>query len=575
MSSSVGRNSLIMAGGTAASRVTGQLRTILLAWAMGTTGMAANAYQAGSMIPQVIFTLVSGGIFNAVLVPQIVRTLQDDDAETKLNRLVTFAIVLLAGVTVLMACATPLLTMLYVDGDPAMMALTNAFTLWCMPQIFFYGLYTVLGQILAAKNHFATYAWSSVGANIISCTGFALFIALFGRASEQPIEFWTGSKILLTAGTWTLGVAFQALILFVPMRRLGIRFRPTWGVRGIGLRSMGPVAAWSVGIVVVDQIANVVSTRITTGAPQQAESLYGLAQFDVAGNATFQNAYTIYLLPYSLIAVSVATAVFPMISRSAAAHDLSGARDSLSEALRNVGLIMCYFAAGFLVMPTEIALALLPSVSVQEAVLISFPLMTLSCALPLTSSYLIIQRTFYAFEDGRSPFVFTVLQVVLQMAILLAGTVFMPSTQWVLMLGVASSAGYVLSFPPLIVMLRRRFEGRLDGARILRTFAKAVIAALCSTVVGLVLREPTHALLGAHVNISGILDPSVAGSFDAGHMNWLQAVGSCVILGVTTLGVYLLVLRLLKTEELNTFFGMLARRLPVGNSRNSEDHPGR
>ena len=58
MSSSVGRNSLIMASGTAASRVTGQIRTILLAWALGTTGYAANAYQAGSMIPQVIYTLV-------------------------------------------------------------------------------------------------------------------------------------------------------------------------------------------------------------------------------------------------------------------------------------------------------------------------------------------------------------------------------------------------------------------------------------------------------------------------------------------------------------------------------------
>ena len=92
MSSSVGRNSLIMASGTAASRVTGQIRTILLAWALGTTGYAANAYQAGSMIPQVIYTLVSGGIFNAVLVPQIVRTLKAKDAETRLNKLITLAI---------------------------------------------------------------------------------------------------------------------------------------------------------------------------------------------------------------------------------------------------------------------------------------------------------------------------------------------------------------------------------------------------------------------------------------------------------------------------------------------------
>ena len=185
MSSSVGRNSLIMASGTAASRVTGQIRTILLAWALGTTGYAANAYQAGSMIPQVIYTLVSGGIFNAVLVPQIVRTLKAKDAETKLNKLITLAITMLLAVTILMALCTPLLTKLYVNGSPETMALATSFTLWCMPQIFFYGLYTVVGQILAAKDHFTAYAWSSVGANIISCIGFGTFIALFGRQRGQ------------------------------------------------------------------------------------------------------------------------------------------------------------------------------------------------------------------------------------------------------------------------------------------------------------------------------------------------------------------------------------------------------
>ncbi|MDN6485827.1 MAG: murein biosynthesis integral membrane protein MurJ, partial [Bifidobacterium mongoliense] len=137
MSSSVGRNSLIMATGTAASRLTGQIRTILLAAAVGTTGLAANAYQAGAMIPQVVFTLVSGGIFNAVLVPQIVRTFKQEGAERKLNKLITFAVTLLLGMTLLMSAASPLLTRLYTDSGPDMTALTNAFTLWCMPQILF------------------------------------------------------------------------------------------------------------------------------------------------------------------------------------------------------------------------------------------------------------------------------------------------------------------------------------------------------------------------------------------------------------------------------------------------------
>ena len=231
MSSSVGRNSLIMATGTAASRVTGQLRTILLAAAIGTTGLAANAYQAGSMIPQSVFTLVSGGIFNAVLVPQIVRTLKEKDAQERLNRLITLAIGILLAMTVVMAAASPLLARLYVGSDDhQMIALTTSFTLWCMPQVFFYGLYTVLGQILAAKDHFLTYAWSSTGANIISCAGFTGFILLFSKANEQPLEFWTADKIALTAGTWTLGVAFQALILFLPLARIGFKYKPSFGL---------------------------------------------------------------------------------------------------------------------------------------------------------------------------------------------------------------------------------------------------------------------------------------------------------------------------------------------------------
>lgn len=551
MTSSVGRNSLIMASGTAASRISGQIRTILLAAAMGTTGIAANAYQAGSMIPQVVFTLVSGGIFNAVLVPQIVRTLREKDAQNRLNKLITFAIVLLLGVTLLMTVSTPLLTRLYANGGgPDMIALTNAFTLWCMPQIFFYGLYTVLGQILAAKNHFGMYAWSSVGANLISCAGFTAFIVLFGKANEQPLSFWTNGRIALTAGTWTLGVGFQALILFLPLMHLGIRYRPNWGFRGIGLRSMGPVAAWSVGIVAVDQLATIINTRITTSAPNIASRMLGISQFAVAGNASYQNAYTIYILPYSLIAVSVATAIFPKISQAVATRDITAARDDLSQALRNVGLLMCFFSVAFLVFPKAITLALLPSISEHEVTLMSGPLMMLALGLPLSSAYLIIQRTFYAFEDGRHPFIFVVLQSVIQIAVLLIGLLFVPATGWTELLGAAISAGYILAFPALVWMLRKRFGGFLDGRRIAATYVKAGAASAAALAIGWWLRGPLDTLVGA--------GPGVRHAPGTASMNWFQAVAVCIMMTVVIAAVYFTVLKMLRTEEL----GALAAGLP-------------
>ena len=527
MSSSVGRNSLIMASGTAASRVTGQVRTILLAWALGTTGYAANAYQAGSMIPQVIYTLVSGGIFNAVLVPQIVRTLKAKDAETKLNKLITLAITMLLGVTLLMAIATPLLTRLYVNGSPETMALATSFTLWCMPQIFFYGLYTVVGQILAAKDHFVTYAWSSVGANVISCIGFGTFIALFGRATERPLEFWTPTKIALTAGAWTLGVAFQALVLFIPLTKIGLRYRPKFGIHGIGLRSMGPVAIWSVGIVIVDQIGNILITRVATSAPFTAQLKLHINPLDVAGNATYQNAYTIYMLPYSLIAVSVATAIFPKISRAIAERNLAEARNDLSQSLRVMGLIMCFFGAAFVVLPLPIILSLLPSVTVREALLMCGPLVALGFGIPFASSYLIIQRTFYSFEDGRNPFLFTVMSIGTQVIVLLVGEAVLPPTDWVTLIGVSGTLSFMLPFPILFVMLRKRFNGNVDGRRIFLSYAKSIIAEISAIAVGLFCRDGVYRLVGARIGR------------DDGAMNWGQAVLSAMILAIIIAIVYL------------------------------------
>lgn len=550
MSSSVGRNSLIMASGTAASRVTGQIRTILLAWALGTTGYAANAYQAGSMIPQVIYTLVSGGIFNAVLVPQIVRTLKAKDAETKLNKLITLAITMLLAVAILMALCTPLLTRLYVNGGPETMALATSFTLWCMPQIFFYGLYTVIGQILAAKDHFTAYAWSSVGANIISCIGFGTFIALFGRATEHLLDFWTADKIALTAGTWTLGVAFQALVLFIPLTKIGLKYRPQFGIRGIGLRSMGPVAAWSVGIVVIDQLANIVITRTSTNAPMLAQQQFGINPLDVAGNASYQNAYTIYMLPYSLIAVSLATAIFPKISRAVADHNIAEARIDLSQALRNMGVIMCYFSVAFVVMPVPIILALLPSVSVKEAILMAGPLIALGVGLPFASAYLIIQRTFYAFEDGKSPFIFMLFAMGIQAIGVIIGAKLLPPTEWTTMIGTVGAISYILPIPILYVMLRKRFENNIDGLRIAVSYIKSISAAATAMFIGVTARDSIYHLVGAQI---GAVD---------GHMNWIQAVSCAALLAIVTFIVYVGMLRLLRSEEFDEAIALIYSRIP-------------
>ncbi|RSX50126.1 murein biosynthesis integral membrane protein MurJ [Bifidobacterium callimiconis] len=554
---SVGRNSLIMAAGTAASRVTGQIRSILLAAAIGTTGIAANAYQTGSMIPQVIFTLISGGIFNAVLVPQIVRTLKHEDANERLNKLITVSITLLIAVTAVMMLGTPLVTRLYVNPNwaPDQRALVNAFTLWCMPQIFFYGLYLVLGQILAAKGRFGMYAWSSVGANVISCAGFTAFIMLFGKADRMPMDFWTEDKILLTAGTWTLGVAFQAVILFLPLMRLGLHYRPKWGLHGIGLRSMGKVAAWSLAMTMLNLVVGMVTSQINTGAPHAGHDLY-----NIAGNGSYQYAYSLYILPYSLIAVSITTAVFPKLSRAISDHDVATAREDLSSSLRTVGLSMVFFSAALIAMPVPITRALLPSVNVHDALLIAGPLVTLSIGLVPISAFLLIQRTFYAYEDGKSPFLFALLENAVQMALLLPAIMIAPPQQWATLVGLALSLAYILTIPFIFLRLRKRMGGNLDGRRIIVMHAKAIVAGVAAGVACWLACKPVMRLL--HVDV---------GPFD-GHMGWIDSLIICIVGTIVTAVVYALLLMALRVDEFTSLVNAVkARFLHRGGANGASD----
>ncbi|TCD54283.1 lipid II flippase MurJ [Alloscardovia theropitheci] len=532
--SSVGKNSLIMASGTLASRLTGMIRTVLLAAAVGTTGIAANAYQTGSSVPQIIYTLISGGLFNAILVPQIVRTLKSKDSKKHLDKLVTLSILILLGITVLMMLGTNIITSIFLSASwtGPQRALANGFTLWCTPQIFFYGLYTVLGQILAAKDKFAMYAWSSVAANIVSSAGFIIFLVLFGNASRQPLDFWTTDKIALTAGAWTLGVAVQALLLFIPLIRSGYHFRFSWGFRGIGLRSMGHVAVWSLAITIMTQITSIITSRIASGAPLAANDA-----FNVAGNGSYQNAMSIYILPYSLFAVSLATATFPQISNLIAERHIEKAADVVNRTMRSSSLIMCFFTSLMLALPLQLSAVFLPSIDGDQMILMSPIIFFLTLGLPFTSLVLLAQRAFYAFEDGKSPFIIAAVQSGLMLIIQIGAWRFANPRVQTPLLGLAVSISYMLCIPVLLVMVYRRFRGKFRIGKFVVTHIKILIASVATYIIS----ELTSQGLSDFLQFN----PQTA----HGRFGWFSAVIICALTTIVAFIVYSAILLVLNTHE--------------------------
>nr|WP_284288962.1 lipid II flippase MurJ [Angustibacter aerolatus] len=195
--------------------------------------------------------------------PQITRAAKHaDGGRAFLDRLLTISLLGLAAVTVVATLASPLVPVLLQPGggrpwDPATQHLAVAFAYWCVPQVFFYGLYTVLGQVLNARGRFGAYMWAPVVNNVVAIAGLAVLLhqpgQARGRAARTPSTAWDGGRVAVLAGTATLGVAVQALVLLWPLHRMGFRYRPRFGLRGVGLGGAGRVAAWTFAAALVSQ----------------------------------------------------------------------------------------------------------------------------------------------------------------------------------------------------------------------------------------------------------------------------------------------------------------------------------
>ena len=267
---SIGRAGAIMASGTLVSRMLGLVRAALLTGVIGTTGYAADAFTAANSLPNTFYLLIAGGAVNAIFVPQIVRAKLRPDGDDFVNRIITISLALLAGATVVMTLLAPLAVRLYYNVDNSQaLGLATVFAVICLPQIFFYGLYTILGQVLNAHGRFAGYMWAPALANIVAIVGLVWFQRAGFPTAAAPAD-WTTEMIVVLAGSATLSIIVQAVSLIFPLRRIGFRYHPVWGIRGHGLGEVSTVAKWTFGSIVVSSLGFVVTSRVLTRATRSA-----------------------------------------------------------------------------------------------------------------------------------------------------------------------------------------------------------------------------------------------------------------------------------------------------------------
>ncbi|MFZ0322754.1 MAG: murein biosynthesis integral membrane protein MurJ [Actinomycetes bacterium] len=471
------RSSSVMAAGTLASRFTGVFKNIALVAAVG-TGVFADTYSVANMLPTVVYTLFIGGAINAVFVPQLVRRMKDDEdgGTAYAHRLVTAVGLVLLLLSVLAVLFAPLIVRLYSSGwNEQQIQVSTAFARLMLPQIFFYGAFTVLAQVLNARGRFGVPMFAPIVNNVVvilSALAF-LWVAGIGVTTRTVTE---GEILLLGIGT-TLGTVFQALVLVPVLRRTGFSFRPRFDLRGHGLGKAWSLARWTITLVLINQVGTLLIVRLATKANVQDATVN-------AGAAVYTNAYTVFILPQSVITVSIVTALLPQLSRLAHEGQWDVVRERMSWALRTTTSLLVPCAAVLVAFGEPIGILLFGygSAGVEGAQQLGLTVAAYAVGLPAFSAYYTLLRGYYALEDTRTPTINALLLNGVNVAIAYLTFPYISAAWRIPALGLAYALSYWVALVPLWMRLARRLDG-LQTALVVRTFVRVCIATTISVLV--------------------------------------------------------------------------------------------
>lgn len=547
---SLARSSLVMVGGSFASRALGVVRGALMTAIIGTLA-AGDAFGLANTLPNVLYLLAAGGILNAVLVPALSRAMKlEDGGQEFTDRVITVALTGMAVLTgVIMLGAGFFVWLLSGDRGPQFNSLALAFTLMCLPQVFFYGVYALLGQILNARERFGAFAWAPFVANVVAIAGLVAFMVVYpdpqqvgagGRRLPRPPEAWTGGMIWLFAGTATLSVVAQALWLVPALRRAGFTYRPRWGLRGVGLGGVSRLALWAFGGLAVSQLGFFINTAVLNHAAG-----FGTESHPIRGPLLYQVAFTIFMLPHAFIAVSIITALFPRLSRDAADGDTPALLRDFRRGL-TLPLVANLPVMVFMIICARPLVALLnPGIDTVSIELGGYALTVMVLGIIPFGIDLLCYRTFFALDDGRAPLV---MQVVLTGSTAVAGVLtYLAPPQWALgIVAAGMTVGNVLSSGTGLALLRRRL-GPLGLTQVLVSTARIGVAAVAAALLG----------GGAFAVVSPIVG-------DLAEMStWQRVFGNGLVLalaGLVFVVVYLGAAAVLHVPEVREVAGLVRRK---------------
>ncbi len=411
------RTVLSIASGTLASRITGLLRVLVLAYVLGFSALA-DAFNLANTVPNMLFDLVLGGIASATFIPVFIERLAHDGerrAWKSISSVVTVSLVFLLVATVGAWVLAPYLIDAFTalghgDAHHHLLAtqrdVATSLLRWFVPQIFFYGLIAVATALLNVRNKFAAPAWVPIANNLV-CIGVLWWFHLVDPTPTLHSVNHSSSLAALGLAT-SAGVLIQALLLIPSMARSDLwRLSFRFDLRDVALRAVARLGAWTLAVVVANQIALYVVLALAFGVN------------DHAPISAYTYGWSFMQMPYAVVVVSVLSAMTPQLSALSTAHDIAGFTERLALGLRQSLLVIIPLSAVLVILAQPIVALLLAHANARHSLAAGTVLAVLAAGLPGFTVFQVAVRALQARQRARATFFLYLFQNALTIALAL------------------------------------------------------------------------------------------------------------------------------------------------------------
>jgi putative peptidoglycan lipid II flippase len=399
--SSLLRSNVTVAAGTAVSRITGLARVAVLGIVLS-QGPVTDAYDQANGTPNMIYELLLGGVLSATLVPLFTR-LHDDDDDEATSAVISVGIIMLAAITAVAVAAAPLIFRMYslltsseVDAGQYRTAGTLLARIFLL-QIFFYGLNAIGAAVLNARRRFFAAAWAPALSNLAIIASLLLVPGIVDKRIPQLDDVINNDKLRWTLGLGaTIGIAVMAIALLPALVQAKVRFHFTPSFSHPAVRSLRSLSGWALGYVVANQVSIIVIRNLLRPGSGDEDA--------------YTKAFTWFVLPHGLLAVSIATTFMPELSSAIKRQDRQAVMDRSSLGIRLIALVTLPAGFGLFVLRRAIVGAAFQhgKFTAANALNTSRALAGFALGLVGFSVYLFVLRVFYAHQDARTPFIINV-----------------------------------------------------------------------------------------------------------------------------------------------------------------------